>query len=78
LPSISPKPGENFGWTILIVALSLSFPNDFRNQWFKTEHLETFSRSRLNRNNSLGYLRTIIMPGIFHTHLNVGILLGAS
>jgi len=38
-------------------ALFLLFPNDFRNQLLRTEHFETFSSSRLNRNNSLGYFR---------------------
>jgi hypothetical protein len=59
---------------------SIVFPyhNDFRNQLLRTEQFETFSPSRLNRNNSLGYFRTIIMPGIFRTHLDMGILPGAS
>src|SRR5271157_894761 len=78
LPSFSPKQVENFDETFLKSSTVLPFCTYFRKQFLKTKFLETFSPSRLNRNNSLGYFRRILMPGIFQTLLDRGILPGAS
>jgi hypothetical protein len=75
---IFAQTGRKLWLNHLNCSIVFAIPNDFRNQLLRTEHFETFLPSRLNRNISLGYLRAIIMPGIFHTHIYLDILLGAS
>jgi hypothetical protein len=69
LPSYSPKQSGNFGGTFPKFSTVLQFYKCFRKQFSKTEYPETFSTFQINRINSLGYFKTIILPGSFHKHL---------